>query len=51
MNPSIHQSSSQRTFDLTQTITFEQAHSLCCIPDRFAAENEVTRLQAEYPPR
>jgi hypothetical protein len=41
----------QRTFDLTQDITVARAHSLCCIPDRFAAENELTHLQAEYGPR
>lgn len=33
---------------LTQNVTSERGISLVCIPDRWAAENELTRLQAEY---
>ena len=36
---------------LTQTVTVDQAHSLVFIPDRTAAECELTRLQHEYGPR
>jgi hypothetical protein len=42
---------SQFLLPLTQAVTTDRGHSLICIPDRFAAETELTRLKAEYGPR
>ena len=41
---------SQFLLKLTQTVTVERGISLVCIPDRFAAENELTRLRAKFGP-
>ena len=41
---------SQFLLRLSQTVTVERGISLVCIPDRFAAENELTRLQAKHGP-
>ena len=38
----------QLLLPLTQTVTTERGISLVCIPDRFAAENDLTRLRNKY---
>ena len=40
----------QLLLPLTQTVTTERGISLVCIPDRFAAENDLSRLQAKHGP-
>ena len=41
----------QSLLPLTQTVTTERAISLVCIPDRFAAECELTKIKHEYQAR
>jgi hypothetical protein len=41
----------QLLLSLTQTVITERAHSLVCIPDKFAADTELMHLEAEYGPR
>jgi hypothetical protein len=36
---------------LVQIVTFDQGHSLICIPDRDTAECELTKLRRQYGPR
>ena len=38
----------QLLFPLVQTVTTDRGHSLVCIPDRTAAEDELRKLRAEY---
>jgi hypothetical protein len=38
----------QYLLPLTQAVTSERGISLVCIPDRFAAENSLTRLQVKH---
>ena len=40
----------QLLLPLTQAVATERGISLVCIPDRYAAENDLTRLQAKYGP-
>jgi hypothetical protein len=40
----------QYLLPLTQAVTTERGISLVCIPDRYAAENELTHIQAQFGP-
>ena len=40
----------QLLLPLTQAIATERGISLVCIPDRYAAENDLTRLRNKYGP-
>ena len=40
----------QLLLPLTQAVATERGISLVCIPDRYAAENDLTRLKNKYGP-
>ena len=48
--PPMKYHAAQLLLPLTQAFTNERGISLVCIPDRYAAENDLTRLKNKYGP-